>query len=128
MKLISIDINCDIKEITLKDFTQTKHIIGGWTKIIKPLRLPYPYVMMIDEEGEVKQKDINPIGCFLHQAEREKTNVVGKVLIGKLKHHMVTGLEREDTKHLNNYLKNIRTSYFNNKCEMNKSKRQVLIK
>ncbi len=112
MKMLSLDINCDIKTVELKDFSQAKNVLGGWAEIVKPMRLSSPYIVLVDEEGLIKQKDINPIASYLYQSDVHGSPIVGKVLVAKIRYEVVRGLEPEDIKVLTNYFKNLRYAYF----------------
>lgn len=57
--------------------------IGGWMEIVRPRLLPGDCVMVVDEEGLLKGKPLNPVGCWFYESEKHGAPIVGTVLIMK---------------------------------------------
>ena len=64
-----------IGEDTLHGMQQ---LVGGHIEIVRPINLPRPYVMIVNEEGLLRDLPINNTGALLYQGV-----IVGNVLILK---------------------------------------------
>ena len=60
-----------------------QNIVGGYIEIVRPRGLPWPFCMIVDEEGRLKRKAINEIGSALYQAGQHKEPIVGDIAIVK---------------------------------------------
>lgn len=77
------------RELTVKDFGEPLHlelaeVLGGFFEVVRPRGLAVPYVMLVDEEGLLKQRPIlNPIGSRLYGSHLHKNHIVGTIVIMK---------------------------------------------
>lgn len=55
--------------------------VGGWIEIVHPARLPHGFVMIVDEEGRISGKPLNPVGSWFYGYDLHGEPIVGDVLI-----------------------------------------------
>lgn len=58
------DQNPELKEIASTD--EIRSMIGGWLELVRPRYLPKPFLMLVDEEGLLKDLPVNLIGSVLY--------------------------------------------------------------
>ena len=58
-------------------------IVGGYIEVVRPVFLPSPYVMIVNEEGLLKGLPRNEFGCFLYGSVYHKSPIVGDIVIMK---------------------------------------------
>ena len=54
----------ELKEIGSTD--EIRSLIGGWLELVRPRFLPHPFLMLVDEEGLLKDLPVNLIGSILY--------------------------------------------------------------
>lgn len=54
----------ELKEIASTD--EIRSMIGGWLELVRPRFLPSPFLMLVDEEGLIKELPVNLIGSILY--------------------------------------------------------------
>lgn len=91
VKGIFITTNSDVEITTIENQIEDfNKLIGGY---IECIYLPNEYVMIIDEEGKIKNKDINPLATdILRYAYETADFIVGNVFIVKQSGCDVRGL------------------------------------
>ena len=58
--------------------------IGGWMESVHPRGLPYPYLMLVDEEGALKENRVNRLASELYNVDnRGYSPIMGTVAIMK---------------------------------------------
>lgn len=55
--------------------------MGGWMEIVRATRLKRPLVMIVDEEGLLKQLPVNKFGSWLYGADRHGNPIAGAIYI-----------------------------------------------
>lgn len=55
--------------------------IDGYMEIVHPRGLERPYCMVVDEEGLIKDKEINLVGCVLYETYKHGSPISGDILI-----------------------------------------------
>ena len=66
------------------DWDWMKDKIGcDWIEIVHPMRLPEGFVMIVDEEGLLKENELNPVGCWFYKTDVHGEPIVGDILILK---------------------------------------------
>ena len=55
--------------------------VGGHIEVVRPQGLRNPQVMIVDEEGLLKSKEPNFIGCLLYKTQQHGHPIVGDILI-----------------------------------------------
>lgn len=60
-----------------------KTIGCDWVEIVRPGRLPKGYVMIVDEEGLLKDNELNAVGCWFYETDKHGEPIVGNALILK---------------------------------------------
>lgn len=62
-----------------------KESIGGWMEVVHPRNLKHPYIMVVDEEGLIKSKQLNLIGTKLYNYKNINAGpIVGDVILTKI--------------------------------------------
>lgn len=57
--------------------------VRGHIEIVRPKHLPAPYVMLVNEEGLLKNMDLNPLACWLYGTQEHGSPIVGPAVIVK---------------------------------------------
>ena len=57
--------------------------IGGWIEAVHPKGLPSPYVMVVDEEGLLKDLPFNAVGCKFYGTMLHGNPIVGDIVLLK---------------------------------------------
>ena len=70
----------EVTEPTLKCY---QNAVGGYIEIVRPRGLPRPYVMLVDDEGWIKEKPLNIIASLIYGYNEHKQPIAGDVLIIK---------------------------------------------
>ncbi len=76
-------------EVTVRDFEKplyksTAEVTGGF-EIVKPIGLPSPFCMIVDDNGLLKNDiEINPIGSFFYGTHAHGHPIVGTIVIMKM--------------------------------------------
>ncbi len=87
MKLIEIDTACNVEVLEIQGdigkFIRSR--FNGYMEVVYPRRLDSPYVMIVDEEGLLKELPVNPVGCGFYQTDQHGIPIVGKIIIAKIK-------------------------------------------
>lgn len=52
-------------------------------EVVHPKRLPYPYVMIVDESGALKGLPVNPLGSVLYETDKHGWPIVGTAVLMK---------------------------------------------
>ncbi|MDR2606686.1 MAG: DUF3846 domain-containing protein [Oscillospiraceae bacterium] len=81
MKMIHVTQNSEVAELDIRDMLDAKKRVGGWIEVVHPARLPEPYVMLIDEEGRLKNRLPNAVGCYFWETDMHGQTIVGNILI-----------------------------------------------
>lgn len=83
--------------------------VGRYIEIVHPKRLPFPYCMIVDEEGLIKNLPVNLSGCWFYGTEEHGAPIVGDLVIMKdgfcNGEPDIVGLEDDDVKNLTDWLK-----------------------
>lgn len=87
-QVLRIDTEGQIYLHRAQDFPldRLQQLVGGYIEIVHPVGLVYPFAMIVDEEGLLKNKRENWIASYLYNCS---SPIVGDVVI------MVEGLNRD---------------------------------
>jgi hypothetical protein len=55
--------------------------VGGYFEIVHPRGLKHPFVMIVDEEGLLKDKPLNLCGSVLYETRKHDSPIVGDIVI-----------------------------------------------
>lgn len=77
-------------EMFIQDFEPPLHesigaVVDGWIEIVHPRRLALPYCMVVNEEGLLRNLDVNRFGSYLYETDKHGSPIVGNIVI--LKEH-----------------------------------------
>ena len=74
----------DVPENGKRLYAIVRKVIGGYMENVYPKGLPKGYVMIVDEEGKLKDKPVNDTGSYLYRSHVHGDFIVGDVIILKL--------------------------------------------
>lgn len=85
MKGILITPDNAVNVLTLEEpfYKGFQKAVGGYFEIVRPISLPGPYRMVINEEGKINGLPINPIASYLYGSHIYGDPIVGNLLILK---------------------------------------------
>ena len=75
-------------EISVQEFDQPIHkslgkAVGGYIEHVRPMFLPRPYCMIVNEEGLLKGLPTNTFGCVLYGTVHHGSQIVGDLVLMK---------------------------------------------
>ena len=75
-------------QLTVRDFGAPLYktigaAVEGWIEIVRPGGLESPYVMVVNEEGLIKELPINIAGSILYGTPSHGSPIVGNIVIMK---------------------------------------------
>lgn len=73
-------------EITVVEVEQPLYrslnpVIGGPLEIVRPRGLKRPFVMVVDEEGLLRDRDLNFVGSILYETHKHGSPIVGDIVL-----------------------------------------------
>jgi hypothetical protein len=83
MLALKITTNSEVETIDVKEplHKTIREALGGYLEVVHPKRLPKPYCMIVDEEGLLKELELNPLGCYLYETDIHRQPIVGDIII-----------------------------------------------
>lgn len=97
---ITTDNKISVVDVNFNDFKAIQQAIGGYFENVKALKLwdyfKAPVVMIVDEEGAIKDLPVNTIGCYFYNISRHGCPIVGDMILGLLVGPDITGLGDRD--------------------------------
>lgn len=96
--------------------------IGGMIERVRPKRLysllkkaglPDNYCILVDEEGLLKNLDLNDIGCFLYETDKHGYPIVGPLLIVKETYEDFVAMNEEEYESILAIIKKLRDAFIN---------------
>lgn len=97
---ITTDNKISVVDVNFNDFKAIQQAIGGYFENVKALKLwdyfKAPVVMIVDEEGVIKDLPVNTIGCYFYNISRHGCLIVGDMILGLLVGPDITGLGDRD--------------------------------
>lgn len=97
---ITTDNKISVVDVNFNDFKAIQQAIGGYSENVKALKLwdyfKAPVVMIVDEEGVIKDLPVNTIGCYFYNISRHGCPIVGDMILGLLVGPDITGLGDRD--------------------------------
>lgn len=89
MKAIIIKENKTVLAVEVREngeslYEAVRKTIGGYMENVYPEGLPKDFVMIVDEEGKLKGKPVNPLASSLYNGTALGDHIIGDVIILKL--------------------------------------------
>lgn len=89
MKTLKITTDNKISIIDLDfDHKSLREEVGGYVELVRTQKLldyfKTKVVMIVDEEGLVKNLPVNPMGCYFYDTNKHGNLIVGDVILGLL--------------------------------------------
>lgn len=89
MKTLKITTDSKISIIDLNfDHESLREEVGGYVELVRTQKLldyfKTKVVMIVDEEGLVKNLPVNPMGCYFYDTNKHGNSIVGDVILGLL--------------------------------------------
>jgi hypothetical protein len=83
MLALKITTNSDVEKIDVQEplHKTIRDVLGGYLEVVHPKRLPEPYCMIVDEEGIIKELELNPVGCYLYETDIHRQPIVGDIIL-----------------------------------------------
>lgn len=83
MRALKITTDFTITEIELHEplYKTIRVELGGRMEIVRPRRMAPPLVMIVDEEGLLKELPLNTIGSYLYETDKHNQPIVGDIII-----------------------------------------------
>lgn len=85
---ITTDNKISVVDVNFSDFKAIQQAIGGYFEIVNTQKLRDYFktkvVMIVDEEGLVKNLPVNPMGCYFYDTNKHGNPIVGDVILGLL--------------------------------------------
>lgn len=70
------------------DHKSLREEVGGYVELVRTQKLldyfKTKVVMIVDEEGLVKNLPVNPMGCYFYDTNKHENPIVGDVILGLL--------------------------------------------
>ena len=91
MKAITVTTDNIISIVEVKSngsplYKQMNEAVGGYYENVYPRRLKEGFVMVVNEEGLLKELPLNIVGSYLYESDKHGQPIVGNVIILKLGH------------------------------------------
>ncbi len=81
---ISADNKISIVDVDFDDYKAIQREIGGYIETVKTQKMfdyfGRPVLMLVDEDGYMKNLEINTVGSFLYDLERHGLPVLGDII------------------------------------------------
>ena len=89
MKAVTVTTDNEIKIIDVEKngsqlYEQMRKAVGGYYENVYPQRLPKEFVMVVNEEGRLKDLPVNEVGSYLYGGDVHGEPIVGNIIILKL--------------------------------------------
>lgn len=113
MKAVTITTDNIVSIVEVKSngsplYKQMNEAVGGHYENVYPRRLKEGFVMVVNEEGLLKDLPLNIIGSYLYESDKHGQPIVGNVIILKLGHFQgepdVVGLTDDEANEIMNDL------------------------
>jgi len=64
-------------------FRSVGEVLHGNVEIVRPMGLPNPYVMLVNEEGKLRRLSMNPVGTLWYGYPQVRDIIVGNLVVMK---------------------------------------------
>lgn len=83
MKALKITTSNDISVVEVEQplYLSLNPIIGGDIEIVRPRGLRRPFVMVVDDEGLLRERKINFLGSILYETHKHGSLIVGDIVL-----------------------------------------------
>jgi len=87
MIALKITTDCKIKKIDIQEplYQTVKASLGGPLEILHPESFPSSFCMITAKEAIGKESSLNPVACYLYQADIYENPIVGDVIVMRKK-------------------------------------------
>lgn len=97
---ITTDNKISVVNVNFSDFKAIQQAIGGYFEIVNTQKLRDYFkasvVMIVDEEGVIKDLPVNTIGCYFYNTSKHGCPIAGDMILGLLVGPDITGLGDRD--------------------------------
>lgn len=98
--VVTTDNKVGVREFGEPLYQTVGKAVGGYIEIVRPAGLPHPLVMIVNEEGLLRDLPENKTGCCLYQTFLHGIPILGNIVIMKFMDTPdgkdVTGLSDDD--------------------------------
>lgn len=81
--MINVGMEAGIREFGEPLFRTVGRAVGGLIEVVRPMKLPKPYVMIVNDSGLRFGLPRNEIGCLLYGTDIHGSPIVGNIVIMK---------------------------------------------
>lgn len=81
--VITPENTIEVREFNAPLYASIHDLLDGYMEIVRPINLPEPQVMIVDDEGLLKNLPLNFIGSYLYGTAIHGNPIVGTVIIMK---------------------------------------------
>ena len=81
--VVTTDNHLKVQEFAAPLYKSVGAAVDGWIEIVRPGGLKSPYVMVVNEEGLIKELPINIAGSILYGTPAHGSPIVGNIVIMK---------------------------------------------
>ena len=94
-----------VQEFSEPAYKSVGEAVGGWIEVVRPVRLKYPYCIVVNEEGMLRNLPMNTLGSFLYGVDNHGSPIAGDIVLLKEGinsdgEYDLLGLTEQDIKYL----------------------------
>ena len=81
--VVTTDNHLKVQEFAAPLYKSVGAAVDGWIEIVRPGGLKKPFVMIVNEEGLIKELPVNVVGSLLYGTPVHGSPIVGNIVIMK---------------------------------------------
>ena len=81
--VVTTDGRAYVKEFGYPLHRSCEDALGGWIETVRPRGLDRPYMMLVNEEGLLRDLPFNVVGSFFYQTHIHGQPIVGNIILMK---------------------------------------------
>ncbi len=81
--IVTTENEVEIRDFDAPAYKSIGEAVGGYIEIVHPVGLEPPFVMIVNDEGLLRNLKPNPIGCVLYGTAVHGHPIVGNIVIVK---------------------------------------------
>ncbi len=81
--VVTTDNHLKVQEFAAPLYKSVGAAVDGWIEIVRPGGLKKPFVMIVNEEGLIKELPVNVVGSLMYGTPVHGSPIVGNIVIMK---------------------------------------------
>ena len=81
--VVTTDNHLKVQEFAAPLYKSVGAAVDGWIEIVRPGGLKKPFVMIVNEEGLIKELPVNVVGSIMYGTPVHGSPIVGNIVIMK---------------------------------------------